>query len=568
MTTPLKPHGNPGMDPEPGTSPYPLADAPEPQPPPKPVVQAVQPHVFPVFRVPEPYPLADDPRFKPPGERTPRPAHRRFVAMLLIGSATAMALGHTLRTPSQLEANDVSRWCTVWSLLEKHSYAIDDCPWQAKTQDKVKKPDKIAPPGPKADPLKRLEYAIAPEAWKTGEPTDHYYSSKPPLLPTLIAALLYPARHYTGVPVGYVVDQPRMPRNVQKAVPGKPGASEFVVETPEAAHWPAYVFYFKPITVLLNVVPMLAFLILYARLLDRAAGDDWAWYFCLFAASIGTYLFVFNQTLNNHTVAASSAFFAIYALQKIWAGESRSAPAFAAAGFFGAFTACNELPAAVFGLLLFLMLFARFPGKTLKFFVPAAAVPLAAFLATQYVAFGQFKPVYEEFGTKSYNYEGSYWNTPLEMDWFNLEKNQEPYEVYLFHMTLGHHGVFSLSPIFLFGLYGALREMFRRGGMAALAWLTVLLTVAMFAFYTWNPKARNYGGSTQGLRWLFWVIPFWLALLPCGIKGGDQSRWVRGATLTALLASVFSVGYALRNPWNHPWLLDVMEHLGVYNLVR
>ena len=38
----------------------------------------------------------------------------------------------------------------------------------------------------------------------------------------------------------------------------------------------------------------------------------------------------------------------------------------------------------------------------------------------------------------------------------------------------------------------------------------------MLAFYTWNPKARNYGGSTQGLRWLFWLIPFWLVVLPPG----------------------------------------------------
>ena len=55
--------------------------------------------------------------------------------------------------------------------------------------------------------------------------------------------------------------------------------------------------------------------------------------------------------------------------------------------------------------------------------------------------------------------------------------------------------------------------------MAALAWLTTVLTVVVLAFYTWNPKARNYGGSTQGLRWLFWLIPFWLLMLPRASKG-------------------------------------------------
>ncbi len=122
-----------------------------------------------------------------------------------------------------------------------------------------------------------------------------------------------------------------------------------------------------------------------------------------------------------------------------------------AAGFFGAFAACQETPAALFGLALAGFLFAKSPRLTLLAFIPAALVPLVAFFATQYLAFGQFKLVYEEFGTKSYTYDGSYWNTPLEFDWFNL--HPEPTWVYLFHMTLGHHGVFSLTPIFLFSLY-------------------------------------------------------------------------------------------------------------------
>jgi hypothetical protein len=368
---------------------------------------------------------------------------------------------------------------------------------------------------------------------------------------------------------------------VQKVIDGEPGKAEFVLETPkEPAHWPAHVLYLKPVIVLLNVVPMLVMLVLFARLLDRTASNDWAWMLSLAAAATGTYLFVFVQTLNNHTVAAASAFFALYAFQRVWADGRRSGWWFASAGFFGAFCACNELPAALFGVLLFLFLFLRFPVPTLTRFVPAAVVPVAAFLATQYLAFGQFTPVYEEFGTKSYNYEGSYWNTPLEFDWFNGETevevngtlakvpNRESYGIYLFHMTLGHHGVFSLTPIVLFSLLGACAAIVRRGKLAALSWMTLVLTAAMLAFYTWNPKARNYGGSTQGLRWLFWLIPFWLMVLPAGVEAGGRSRFVRGLTLAALVVSVFSVGYAFRSPWTHPWLLDAMEHLNLYQLKR
>ena len=98
----------------------------------------------------------------------------------------------------------------------------------------------------------------------------------------------------------------------------------------------------------------------------------------------------------------------------------------------------------------------------------------------------------------------------------------------------------------------------RRGGepMAAVAWMTAVLTVVVLAFYTWTPKARNYGGSTQGLRWLFWLIPFWLLLLPTGVEAGQHRGWVRKLSLLALLFSVLSVGYAMRNPWSHPWIQD------------
>ena len=474
----------------------------------------------------------------------PRTEPRRALAMLVIGGATALALGLTLNMKSMVGANDISRWCTVWSLLERGTYAIDDCPWQKDTMDKVKKPD--------------TSYFRD----KSAARVDHYYSSKPPMLPTLIAGLLYPFRAATGVPLDSFVPEEMVERYVTKE-----GSATPVLEKPKDPYrWQASVFYFKPIVILANIVPLLAMLVLYARLLDRYAVGEWAWAVSLFAAAWGTYLLSFDQTLNNHSVAAWSAFFALYALLNICDGRG-GAGSYAAAGFFGAFCACNEVPAALFGVLLFLMLLLRDPRRTLLYFVPAAVVPCAAFLATQYLAMGTFKLAYEDFGTKVYEFEGSYWNVPREFDWFN--KHPESHTTYLFHMTLGHHGVFSLTPIFLFSLYGIARAV--RGpsrGMRAVAWLTAFLTVAMLAFYTWNPKARNYGGSTQGLRWLFWLIPFWLIVLPAGLEPGQSRPWFRRLSLAALLVSILSVGYALRTPWSHPWLVDALEHLGLYHLVR
>jgi hypothetical protein len=214
--------------------------------------------------------------------------------------------------------------------------------------------------------------------------------------------------------------------------------------------------------------------------------------------------------------------------------------------------------------------------KTMLYFLPGALVPTLAFMAAQYAVFGEFKLAYEAFGTDEYLYEGSFWKTPLDLDAFN--EHPEPYANYFFHMTFGHHGIFSLTPIFLFSAVGAVRLVaaggwfpFPRRGTTAMtvaAWLTIVLTAILLAFYTWNPKARNYGGSTQGLRWLFWLIPFWLILLPKGVEWIHGRVWFRNLALVALAISVMSVGYAIRNPWTHPWILDALEHLNLYPLKR
>ena len=146
-----------------------------------------------------------------------------------------------------------------------------------------------------------------------------------------------------------------------------------------------------------------SFLILYARLLDSYAANDWAWFLCLVAAAFGTYLLPFTQTLNNHTVAAFSAFFAIYQLFGIWSHEEQPGGwRFAAAGFFAAFAVANELPALAFLAILFVLLVVAFPRQTLLYFVPGALIPIAAFMAAQYAVFGEFKLAYEAFGTDEY----------------------------------------------------------------------------------------------------------------------------------------------------------------------
>jgi len=163
-----------------------------------------------------------------------------------------------------------------------------------------------------------------------------------------------------------------------------------------------------------------------------------------------------------------------------------------------------------------------------------------------------------------YEYPTSYWTQgPVGID-----KGEEDRADYLFHMTLGHHGIFSLTPIWIFAMAGGVQLVVsdrRRLRWIALAALT--LTVVVLAFYVSRPvHQRNYGGMTCGLRWMFWFIPMWLMMLPpaldrmgqwslCGFRFG---RWI---VYAAVAISVFSAHYTPLNPWRSPWLHDYWRYL-------
>jgi hypothetical protein len=82
----------------------------------------------------------------------------------------------------------------------------------------------------------------------------------------------------------------------------------------------------------------------------------------------------------------------------------------------------------------------------------------------------------------------------------------------------------------------------------------------VFAFYV--VKSDNYGGWSNGPRWLMWLTPLWLvSMLPVLDRLAD-SRLGRALALALLALSVLSMSYQLWSPWRHPWLYDVMEARG------
>jgi hypothetical protein len=424
-------------------------------------------------------------------------------------------------------SNDKSRWATVRALVDDGTYSIGRRVYHA---DKTFHDEGIVAEGAS----RSTDVVMNPD-------TKQFYSSKPPLLPTVLAGEYWVLKKLFGW--SFTTDR------------------WLVIPT---------------ILITVNVLPFAVYLLLLAKLIDAAGKTDFGRLTAFAVACFGTFLTTFSGTLNNHLPAAWCILFASYPLLKA-AAENRdvSAGGFLCAGFFAGLAATLELPAAAFLAGIGVPLWIARPKRATLLFLPAALVPIACLFAANYAAMGRWLPAYGEFGGPWYNFEGSHWSklgTPAAK---GLDFAAESKDVYAFHLLLGHHGWFSLTPVWFLALGGLVgltlrsapdvKKLFAKSNgspftfplFAAMA-LTVSAVVVGFYIY----KTNNYGGNTSGPRWLFWLIPLWtLALAPAADRLGRTNAG-RGLVALLLGVSVLSAFYPAWNPWRAPWLLQWMEWTG------
>ncbi len=413
-----------------------------------------------------------------------------------------------------LSANDRSRWMTIRALVEHGTYEIDAIVGQ-----------------PTWDTIDMVQHR-----GRDGQP--HLYSSKPPLLATILAGEYWLIHRLTGWTLG------EQPYEVGRLM-------LFTV----------------------NILPLVLMYFLLARLVERFGATDWGRVFVMAVATLGTLLTTFAVVLNNHLVAAVSATVALYAFVRIDCDGERRWSYFVLAGFAAAFTAADELPAlsllAAVGLLLLL----RAPRETLRAFVPAALIVVMAFFITNYLAHDSLLPPYMHRSTSdpsdnwyaySYTVNGverdSYW-----LDRQGIDRGEPTRLLYALHVLVGHHGIFSLTPVWLLSAWG-MWLWFQSGDRARrnLAAMIGVLTLICLVFYIgFRPQEdRNYGGMTSGFRWMFWFTPLWLVvMLPAADRLARSTAGVAcGAALLTL--SALSVSYPTWNPWTQPWIYRWLEWCG------
>jgi hypothetical protein len=429
-----------------------------------------------------------------------RLAEMRRLDFILIAVTAGIVLGMIFPAQPYYGDNDLSRWATIYSLGERGTYDIDKTPYPTSI-DRV-----------------RLN--------------GHYYSEKPPLLPTLLAGEYLLLKNVSFGHLSFL----KTPLTVTRVLLAS-----------------------------VNFVPLVIFLVLFSRLLDRLAPDPWIRAYTMTAAGLGTFLTGFSLVLNNHTVAGLSTFFALYPAFRIWCEGERSGRLFALAGFFAAFAAVNEYPAAAFLVALGAGLLWKAPRQTMTWFLPFALLPLLGHFWTNFHVTGDLRPAYLH--GEAFQFPGSYWTfDPIAgrpMGVGPMDRIYESWPVYLFHMLVGHHGIFSLSPIFIFTLIGVWRLLrSRESSLWAFAALATFLTLLLLVYYTFFFGLRGYGGMCSGLRFFFWLIPLWLMLLPQGLLGKTAHRRSRGIALAFLLISAISVLYCVRNPWSRPWIQEYLHSMG------
>ena len=458
------------------------------------------------------------------------PAAPRDAAAIRAEVTETITTGKRLLRPF-LSGNDRSRWLTIRSLVERGSFAIEDI---------------VVEPG-----WDSIDAVVHPGS----DGRLHLYSSKPPLLPVLLAGPYWLVHRLSGWTLG---DHP------------------FELG--------------RLLLVLYGLLPLAVTMVATFGCIDRLGQTDGGRLWAAAVIAGGTLLNTFAVVLNNHLFAAACTAVSLWAVLAVLLDGRRRWGWFATAGLAAGLAAAFELPALAWTATVVGLLAACDLRRTMLAAVPAVAVVAAAAIGTNVLAHGTVLPAYAFRGPSPaagaepdskpaddvdqwnpenwYDYRltlpngkvvESYWRNPGGID-----RGEPSLAVYAFHALVGHHGIFSLTPAWLLLIPGLAVLRRRPGsGWQLLAVAIGGATLVVIAFYlTRQPLDRNYGGTSSGFRWVFWLAPLWAAAAGAAADRLSDRRAGRLLLLILLGLSAVSVHAPTWNPWTLPWLQQWLTHAG------
>jgi hypothetical protein len=248
--------------------------------------------------------------------------------------------------------------------------------------------------------------------------------------------------------------------------------------------------------------------------------------------------------LNNHSVAACMTTVAFYYAFRLRNGFEPRWWHWTVSGALSGLLPAVDVPSALTSAGIFLYLLSWDWKETLKRWVPLAIWgPLIAMWLNLQIT-DSIYPVQMQPELK----KGTYWANPKGVDALN-----EPKRIYAFNVLVGHHGIFTMTPVLIAGLAYLVRSLRSATWRASGLWraetlLFAVTTTLLITFYI--VRTRNYGGNCVGFRWaiaftplLFGLVAFWLTQTEVRLKHAIGVCAATGVTM-------FHVTQCFWTPWH------------------
>ncbi|MET0385796.1 MAG: hypothetical protein ABW321_07545 [Polyangiales bacterium] len=258
---------------------------------------------------------------------------------------------------------------------------------------------------------------------------------------------------------------------------------------------------------------------------------------CLALGQLGL---AYSVTINNHVPAALAAFIAFYYAYGLRHGHLTKPRHWMLAGLAIGVAPTMDLGAVFLSAGIGLYLLSFDWRSTFKYLIPVALIPVAVNFGLTWYVMGSPTPVYLR--KELYDYPGSYWKNPGGIDGLD-----EPRLIYLRNILIGHHGLFSMTPVLCFSVVAIARTLIKRDAKYLAEALTIgIPTLILIVFYTATTK--NYGGVCVGFRWFLPVVPLLLLFVAVSFSH-FRRRSILALFLVCMTVGQYHVFDGIQNPW-------------------
>jgi hypothetical protein len=321
---------------------------------------------------------------------------------------------------------------------------------------------------------------------------DHDYSNKPPLLGGIGAAIYWVLKQVLGI--SFIENEELAVYFLTLIIVG--GATSFLVAQ-----------FYTALSLYPDIKPEIRKLVTFALL-------------------TGTILTSFSATFNNHTIAAALIFPSFY-----YALLGRAL----LSGIFIGLAFCIDIvPGLVFLPVVALIIYDLKNIKGIKELLIPIVAFVGLFISANYFTVGHFLP--PKFVAGGHDYSSAFSS--------NLFGVLLP-ESYLYPIKclFGSHGIFTVSPILIFGVAGVLKA-YRHEKLFSKRWLGSLISACIFFIVGHILFVGSFGGWSYGFRYLIPIIPILLFFSPVVLEK-KNIKFFKGVLAISILFAFIGV----YNPW-------------------